>query len=192
MATVPPAPKPARLAADVAKSVRLSDAAQKLLTPALTPRQFFDALAAVPALADDAIRFLAAALPKREAVWWGVMCVKDALPKPVDPVAVKAVASAEAWAREPSEANRRSAEAAANAAGYGTAAGSLAAAAFWSGGSLTPPGLAPVPPKEELTGVAVAGAVLLAASVAAGGPAAAKAKAVALGGEVASGRHKPA
>jgi hypothetical protein len=191
MTTVPPTPKAPRLAADVAKSVRLSDAALKLLTPNHTPRQFFDVLAVVPALADDAIRFLAMALPKREAVWWGVMCVKDALARPVDPVTAKAVASAEAWAKDPSEANRRNAEAAANAAGYGTAAGSLAAAAFWSGGSITPPSLAPVAPKEELTGVAVAGAVLLAASVAAGGPAAAKAKSVALGGEVASGKHKP-
>jgi hypothetical protein len=191
MATVLPAPKSARLAADVAKAVKLSDAALKLLAPALTPRQFFDALAVVPALADDAIRFLAMALPKREAVWWGALCVKDSLPKPIDPVAAKAVASAEAWAKDPSEANRRNAEAAANAADYGTAAGSLAAAAFWSGGSITPPSLAPVAPKEELTGVAVAGAVLLASSVAAGGPAPAKAKYVALGGEVASGKVKP-
>jgi hypothetical protein len=190
MATVPPPATTARLAVDVAKSVRLSDAALKLLTPAFTPRQFFDALAVVPALADDAIRFLATALPKREAVWWGVLCVKDALPKPADPVAAKAVASAEAWAKDPSEANRRAAESAANAAGYGTAAGSLAAAAFWSGGSLNPPHLPVVAPKPELTGVAVAGAVLLASSVAAAGPAPAKAKFVALGGEVASGKLK--
>ena len=190
MSTVPPAATPARLAADVAKSVKLSDAALKLLAPAHTPRQFFDALAVVPAIADDAIRFLAAALPKREAVWWGVLCVKDALPKPADPVAAKAVASAEAWAKEPSEANRRAAEAAANAAGYGTAAGSLAAAAFWSGGSLNPPHLPSVPPKAELTGVAVAGAVLLASTVAPTGPAPAKAKFVVLGADVASGRAR--
>jgi hypothetical protein len=190
MSIVPPATTPARLAADVAKSVKLSDAAIKLLTPTHTPRQFFDALAAVPALADDAIRFLAAALPKREAVWWGVLCVKDALPKPTDPVAAKAVATAEAWAKEPSETNRRAAEAAANGAGYGTAAGSLAAAAFWSGGSLNPPHLPPVPPKAELTGVAVAGAVLLASAAAPASPAPAKAKFVALGADVASGKLK--
>jgi hypothetical protein len=190
MSIVPPSPPPARLATDVARSVRLSEAALKLLAPALTPRQFFDALAVVPALADDAIRFLAAALPKREAVWWGVLCVKDALPKPVEPAAAKAVASAEVWARDPSEANRRAAEAAANAAGYGTAAGSLAAAAFWSGGSLNPPHLPPVPPKAELTGVAVAGAVLLASAAAPAGPAPAKANFVALGAQVASGRVK--
>ncbi|HSQ57401.1 MAG TPA: hypothetical protein VLM40_16890, partial [Gemmata sp.] len=99
MATVPPAPRTTRLAADVAKTVKLSDAAQKLLTPALTPRQFFDVLAAAPDLADDAIRFLAAALPKREAVWWGILCVREALGKSTDPAAVKAVASAESWVK---------------------------------------------------------------------------------------------
>ena len=77
-----PPGKPSRLAVDVAKTVPLSEPAAKLLTPQLTPRQFFDIIAANPALADDAIRFLAAALPKREAVWWGVLCVKDATPKP--------------------------------------------------------------------------------------------------------------
>ena len=185
------APKAPRLAADVAKSVKLSDAAMKLLTPALTPRQFFDALAAVPALADDAIRFLAVALPKREAVWWGVLCVKEALPTPVD-VDARAIACAEGWAKEPSEGHRRSAETAANAAGYGTAAGSLAAAVFWSGGSIAPANLPPVAPREELTGVAVAGAVLLASAGARDGPEAAKARFVALGAEVAAGKRKPA
>jgi hypothetical protein len=186
---VNPAPKPTRLAADVAKTVRLSEPALALLTPAQTPRQYFDALAAVPALADDAIRFLAAALPKREAVWWGVLCVTDAIPKPAAEGA-KAVAAAEAWVREPSEANRRTAEGAATVAGYGTPAGSLAAGAFWSGGSITPANLPPVPPKDELTGVAVSGAVLLASIVAAPAPEPAKARFLALGADVASGRRK--
>jgi hypothetical protein len=184
----PPA-KPSRLAVDVAKIVPLSEPAAKLLTPQLTPRQFFDIIAANPALADDAIRFLAAALPKREAVWWGVLCVKDAIPKP-NPEAAKALAAAEAWVKEQSEANRRAAENAANAAGYGTPAGCIAAGAFWSGGSLSAPHLPPVPPKDELTGTAVAGAILLASIVAAAGPEPAKAKFLSLGADVASGRNK--
>jgi hypothetical protein len=158
----PPTRPPARLAAEVAKTLPLSDPAKQLLAPGQTPRQFFDALLAA-ALAEDAIRFLAAALPKREAVWWGCLCVRDALPKPLPEPAAKALAAAEKWARDPSEANRRAAEAAAEVAGYGTPAGCLAAAAFWSGGSLAPPNLPPVPPRDDLTGQAVAGAVLLAA-----------------------------
>lgn len=189
MPPVPPPAKPVRLAAEVAKPLSLTDGAAKLLAPALTPRQFFDALAAVPALADDAVRFLAAALPKREAVWWGALCVRDAVPKP-GPEAANAIAAAEAWARDPSEANRRAAEQAAGAAGYGTPPGCLAGAAFWSGGSLAPPNLPPVPPKDELTATAVAGAVLLAAVAAPTGPEQAKARFLALGAEVASGRAK--
>jgi Family of unknown function (DUF6931) len=38
-----------------------------------------------------------------------------------------------------------------------------AVAAFWSGGSMAPPDLPAVPPAPHLTGVAVAGAVSLAA-----------------------------
>jgi hypothetical protein len=182
-------PKPTRVASDVARPLSLSDKAVQLLTPTLSPRQFFESLVAVPLL-DDAIRFLAAALPKREAVGWAVLCVKDALPKPLEPSAAKALGVAEAWVKDPSEAHRQAAGAAADAAGYGTATGCLAAAAFWSGGSLTPPHLAPVPPRDDLTGTAVTGAILLASASAISGPEPAKAKFVAMGGDVASGRLK--
>ena len=116
--------------------------------------------------------------------------MREALGKTADPAAAKAVAIAEGWVKDPSEANRRAAEAAANAAGYGTAAGSLAAAAFWSGGSIAPAKHETVPPKEELTGIAVAGAILLASSITASGLANAKRRFVALGAEVASGKIK--
>ena len=182
-------PKPTRLAADVARPVKLSEAAVKLLTPALTPRQFFDLLAKAP-LPDDAIRFLAAALPKREAVGWGLLCLKELLPKPLVSTDAKALAGAEAWVKDTSEANRQAAGTAAEAAGYATPAGCLAQAAFWSGGSLVPPHLAPVSPRDDLTGTSVAGAILLAAAIATAGPDSAKAKCVALGAEVAGGKVK--
>ena len=153
---------PVRLAADLAKPLPLSDAARALLAPAHTPRQFFDALAAHPPLAEDAIRFLAVALPKREAVGWGLACVRAATPRP-SPEAARALAKVEGWVKEPSEANRRACEAAAAAAGVGTAPGCLAGAAFWSGGSLSAPHLPPVPPRDDLTAAAVTAAILLAA-----------------------------
>lgn len=172
----------ARLAAELAAPLPLSEAALALLAPAQTPRQFFDALAARPALAEDALRFLAAALPKREAVMWAVACVRSVLPKPA-PDAAKALLAADAWVKDPSEANRRACEAAAQAVGHGTAPGCAACAAFWSGGSLSAPHLPPVPPADNLTAIAVTGAVLLA------GPAPdARAKFLALGSEIASGK----
>ena len=81
-------------------------------------------------------------------------------------------------------------ENAANVAGFGTPAGCLALAAFWSGGSLSAPNLPPVPPKDELTGTAVAGAIMLASIIATAGAEPAKAKFLTLGADVASGRVK--
>jgi hypothetical protein len=167
----------------------LSKEALQLLAPAMTPRRFFDLLAATPLL-DDAIRFLAAALPKREAVGWGAACVKDVFPKFAEPNEAKALTAAEAWTKDPSEGNRQTAGTAAEAAGYDTAPGCLAAAAFWSGGSLAPPHLPAVPPRDDLTGNGVTGAILLASAAAAAGPDPAKAKFIALGADVASGRVK--
>lgn len=181
--------RPARLAADVAKTVSLSDAAKALLTPTHTPRQFFEAVAAHPPLAEDAIRFLAAALPKREAVWWALGCVRSAFPKP-SPEAAKAITSAEGWVKEPTEANRRACGDAASVADYGTAPGCLAAAAFWSGGSIAPPHLGAVPPRDDLTATAVSAAVLLAAVADVNRIPANHAKFVALGADIASGKSR--
>lgn len=177
----------ARTAADVARPLALSDAARAVLAPALTPRQYFDALAAP--LPDDALRFLAAALPKRESVGWGCRCVRERMPTLPVPEAA-AVAAAEAWVKDGSEANRRAAAKAADAAGHDTAGGCLAAAAAWSGGSLAPPDVPPVPPADHLTGQAVAGALLIAAATDLTTSAAAVRRWLALGGDVAAGKVK--
>jgi hypothetical protein len=64
---------------------------------------------------------------------------------------------------DPSEENRRQAMPAAEQATFGTPAGCAAVAAFWSGGSLGPPNVPPIPPGEYLTAHGVAGAIMLAA-----------------------------
>src|SRR5215472_14360491 len=55
---------------------------------------------------DDALAFCAYLLPRREAVWWASQCVRALLGEPTaaDEAALQA---AEAWVREPAEANRR-------------------------------------------------------------------------------------
>jgi hypothetical protein len=184
----PAKPPATRLAADLAKTLSLSDPGKALLTPTLTPRQFLDALIAA-GRHDDAIRFLAVALPRREAVWWGLVCVKGVLKTLPDPQA-KALAAAERWVKDPSEANRRSAGAAAEVAGYGTAPGGLAAGAFWSGGSMAPPNVPPVPPRDDLTGLAVGGALLLAAIADPTTADASRGRFLALGADVATGKSK--
>lgn len=110
------------------------------------------------------MRFLAHALPRRTAIWWGCLCLwQVARPEPAEAMRA-ALAVAVRWVQEPSEDNRRAADAPARAAGLGTAARCLAKAVFWSGGSLAPPHFPPVVPKPFLTAKAVAGAVLLAAA----------------------------
>jgi hypothetical protein len=152
----------AKTAAEACKDCPLGDEAKKLLRDGMAPRPFLDALLEKQ-LYPDAARFLAHALPKREAVWWACLCARQAHgaspPPPVGP----ALAAAEKWASDPSEDNRRAAQAAAQAAGLGAPAGCAAMAAFFSGGSLAPPNAPVVPPGEHLTAHAAAGAVMLAA-----------------------------
>jgi hypothetical protein len=85
----------------------------------------------------SAVRWLSHQLPKREAVWWGSQMVRRLAP-PQQARDQAALNAAENWVREPSEASRRHAEAAATAAKFEGASAMLAAAVFWSGGSLAP------------------------------------------------------
>jgi hypothetical protein len=149
-------------AAEVCPQSQLGNEARALLgdDPAGQP---FLARLAEHGLFADAARFLAHALPRREAVWWACQCARLVLgPQPPEPF-VAALQAAEHWAAAPTEENRRSAFPAAEAAEFGTPPGCAALAAFWSGGSLAPPDSTAVPPPEHLTPSAVANAVLLAA-----------------------------
>ena len=125
----------AKTAAEVCKLFPLGDEAKKLLRDGMAPRPFLDVLIEKQEFA-DAVRFLAHALPKREAVWWACQCARQAYganpPAPLGP----ALQAAEKWVIDPSEENRRAAHAASEAAGLGVPAGCAAMAAFFSGGSL--------------------------------------------------------
>ncbi len=148
-------------AEDVAKKAPLGEPARELLRAGLTVEQYLELLTTAEQFA-AAVQFLAQALPKREAVWWACLCVRNALGAEPEPAALTALQAAEKWVADPAEANRQAALPAAEQAGYGTPAGCAAAAAFWSAGSLAPANLPAVPPPEALTGSGVAGAVLLA------------------------------
>ncbi|WP_426956423.1 DUF6931 family protein [Muricoccus radiodurans] len=111
----------------------------------------------------EAVRLVAHALPKREAVWWCCMCAR-AVPDPALPAPdAEALAAAENWVRRQDEATRRAAMAAAQRTGFRSPEAWAAVAAFWSGGSMAPEGSPDVPPAPHLTGVAIAGGVMLAA-----------------------------
>jgi hypothetical protein len=179
-----------KTAAEVCKLCTLGDEAKALLRDGQTPRQLFDLLTG-KALHLDAIRLLAAALPKREAVWWACLCARQAHGANPPAKVAAALAAAEKWVANPSEENGRAAQAAAEAAEMGTPAGCAAMAAFWSGGSLAPPNVPAVPPGEQLTGHGVAGAVMLAAVLHQPEKAAERHKAfMNLGVEVANGTNR--
>lgn len=155
----------AALAAEVCAHFELREDARPLLTPAATPREFLDALLD-RRLFTSALSFVAHALPPREAVWWGCLCVRHAVGPGLAPSEAAAVKAAAEWVLEPTEERRRTAAALAEQTGVGTPAGSLATAAAWTGGSLAPPDprLPVVPPGPHLPAKAVSGAVLLASA----------------------------
>jgi hypothetical protein len=112
----------------------------------------------------EAARVFAHALPKREAVWWACMCALHTAPEPVPEPDRKARELAEQWVRAQTDELRREAMAQAKNAGFQSPEAWAGVAAFWSGDSLAPPDAqTKVAPPPHLTGVAVAGAVTLAA-----------------------------
>ena len=136
----------ARKAREVPGGDWLDKESLALLRDDPTPLEFLDALIAHERFA-DAIHFLAHAIPKREAVWWGCLCIKLAGGEDLSPKELAALTAAVRWALRPEEEYRAAAKEPAEAAGLGVPAGNLALAVQFSGGSLTPPGLPEVAAK---------------------------------------------
>ncbi len=144
----------------VAPLADLEPAAAALLAPEMTPAQFHERLVAQKLLL-DAIRFLAQALPPREAVFWSLQCAREAGGKEASDGQLLAIA--ERWVKAPSDDGGRAGFALAEKSGFKTAAAWVAVGCFWSGPSLAPPSVAAVPPAPGLAGKAASGAILLAA-----------------------------
>jgi hypothetical protein len=154
----------AKTAAEVCGRAPLSHEARALLGRDMAPRQFLELLIEQRHPL-DAIRFLAHAMVKRAVVWWAYRCVAEVLGPEPPPAAAKALDAARTWITDPSDDNRRPCWPAAEAADIGSPAGCTAMAAFLSGGSLSPPNLAVVPPAEDLTARMAIGALMLAALI---------------------------
>jgi hypothetical protein len=159
MATSAQPPVAARTMAEFIELAELGDDAKAMLQPSHGPRQYMQALVE-GALHADAVRFLAHALPKREGIWWAWVCARRASGDPPSPLAKDALDATERWITQPTDANRRAAMRAAEAAGVASPAGCTALAVFLSGGSLGPEHTPPVPPGELLAAKAICGAVV--------------------------------
>ena len=150
-----------RSPAEIATAADLSAEAKALLGDGIAPREYAEALAAAGLVA-DAVTFLAHAMPRREAVWWGWACARRAAGDQPRPAIKASLDATERWIAQPTEEHRRAAAAAAERAEFGTSAGCAGLGAFFSGGSIAPPGLPDALPDEFMTAKAVAGAVSLA------------------------------
>lgn len=155
-------------ATEICEHYDLDKKARPLLRPDATPREFLEALRA-DGQHQAAVSFLAHALPPREAIWWGCLCLQKAAGAGLPEGEAAAFRASAAWVLDPTEENRHAAEQAAAAAGKGTAAELLAVGVGWTGGSLAPPlpKVPPVPPGPYLPAKGVYGSVLLAATNAA-------------------------
>ncbi|MCX7069324.1 MAG: hypothetical protein NTW85_16765 [Methylococcales bacterium] len=147
----------------IAQGIKFDEQAIALLQDNPTTVDYLNQLIALK-LYPDAVRFLAHALPKREATWWACLCARNTLTDKTPASEIKAIELAEAWVYKPIEDTCKPTLAAAEATEYKTAASWAAIAAFWSGDDISPTPHAVIPPTEKLYAKAVIGAVMLAAT----------------------------
>ena len=108
-----------------------------------------------------ALSYCAYLLPRREAVWWSIACVRQ-----VDGLGASEKAcldAAEVWVRNPDEAPRRRALELGMAGNTKLPATWVALAAGWSGGSMAPSDAQRLPVAPQLTAQAVRVALMAAA-----------------------------
>jgi hypothetical protein len=130
-----------------------------VLREGMTPREFVQALLEGK-LYVAGIEFLAHALPPREGIWWGCLCLQHAYGDALSPADRSAAVAAVQWVLRPGEEARSSARQPSDAAGPASAAGALAGAAFLTPANGLPPS-APAAPEPFAFSKAVAKAVKL-------------------------------
>lgn len=153
----------AATAADIHQHYELEEEVEALAKEGQSPQEFIDLLLESK-LNADVVRFLAHALPKREAIWWACLASRSVLPETDKHEYHAALAAAEQWVMKPTEEHRRLAELKAEASKFKHAAGWAAVAAFWSSGSITAPEDPPIPAQPYLYAHAVSGSISLAAT----------------------------
>jgi hypothetical protein len=151
----------AATAAEICAHLTLLKEVKQLLRDGMNPQDFLAALIEKKKYV-DAIHFMAHALPMREGIWWGCLCLQHACGDGLNPPDRAAATAAVQWVMQPTEENRTAAKAPADAAPPPSVAGALAMATFQTGGSILPPNLPPTPPAPFAAAKAIALAVTLA------------------------------
>ncbi len=149
-------------AVEVCTTFDLPNEAEPFLSDNVTPQEFVSALIenrkCLPA-----IDFMAHALPSREGIWWGCLCMRHALGDDLAPADREAATAAVQWVMRPTQESRLEARAPSELAGSASLAGTLARAVFLSGGNVAPPDAPHVEPPPFSWAKAVARAVKFAA-----------------------------
>lgn len=128
----------------------------------LPPKAFFEALMKAGRLV-QATQFLGLALPRWEAVAWAARAVRDRRAEaPRKPAEIEALKRALLWVQDPTETRRRAVYEAAEAAPTSSPERLAALAAFFSGGTVTPPDCQPIQAPHDAAGKLAAGAVIAA------------------------------
>jgi hypothetical protein len=109
-----------------------SKQAWALLRQGMKPEEFVAALVEQKEYL-SAIDFMAHAMPPRESVWWGCLCLQHAYGENLAPLDRTALQAATVWVVWPTEKYRARAYPHAQAAGMSSPAGALAMAAYLVG-----------------------------------------------------------
>ena len=149
-------------ALEIAEQLQLGEEPIAVAKTVKTGPELVSALAAAGAFA-KAVRVQAHLLPKREAVWWGILSVREACGEELTLADAAARDAAIDWVEDPGESRRRRCESVAGKTKFDGPGSWLAMAAFWSGGSIAPEEFGEVPPDDKLTGQAIASSLMIAA-----------------------------
>jgi hypothetical protein len=122
----------AATAAEICEKFKLPTAASKLLKVGMTPGAFLKALIEKQQFV-TAIDFMAYALPPRERLWWGCLCMQHAFQGKYAPNELAAARAAVQWIFQPTDESRAAAKVPAETAGPSSPAGCLAMAANLTG-----------------------------------------------------------
>lgn len=153
-----------RTVAEICGEFELQEEAKPHLSGEPEPHEFVNKLIRAR-LFNDATRFLAYGLPKRQAVWWAYLCVKAVPVCCADEIAAEAMHAAEVWIENPSEENCEAALVAGSKHDFKiptAPAAWTAMAAGWSSGEIVATNDEVPAPTGYLTAHAVSGAIILA------------------------------
>lgn len=148
----------AEKAIDIIKNFELVEEFQPVLDDEQVPAQYLETLMDNEHY-QDAVIFLAHAIPAKEAVWWACVCSRHHK-EDADVTYQLGLNAAEAWVYDPTEENRRICERYVEKENNATPASWAAAAAFWSGGSITVINKPSMEPPPHIYAHAVAGAII--------------------------------